>query len=483
MRLHFDNSFARLPGYFYTRLDAVPVKQCELVHVNRNLAKQLGINDRDLKSPAFAEYFGGNERLKGSDPLAMVYAGHQFGYYVPQLGDGRALLLGEVLDGQGERWDIQLKGAGQTPYSRMADGRAVLRSTIREYLCSEAIHALGIPTTRALCIVATHEPVYRHVPEPGAVLTRVAQSHIRIGHFEYFYYTRQPDALRQLADYVLQRHYPGQPCDQEGYGYLFEQAVVRTARLIAQWQTVGFCHGVMNTDNMSILGMTIDYGPFGFLDTFDERHVCNSSDEMGRYAYDQQPNIAYWNLTALAQALTPLIPEADLRQSLDRFQPELIGHFDAMMRDKLGWQHTRLEDAELINDLLILLQKHALDYTLFFRTLSDFQSDGDVSRFDVLCRSPDELHAWLERYQARTIQEGTPASIRERRMKQANPKYILRNYLAQQAIERAYEQQDYREIDQLFRVLQHPYDEQPEYLEYAGLPPSWAKKIEVSCSS
>lgn len=483
MRLHFDNSFARLPDTFYTLLDATPVKDCELIHVNERVAARLGIGADVLSSPSFAHYFGGNQRLPGSKPLAMVYAGHQFGYYVPQLGDGRALLLGEIINSQGERFDIQLKGSGQTPYSRMGDGRAVLRSTVREYLASEALHALGIPTTQALCIVATHEAVYRHVPEPGAVLTRVAESHIRIGHFEYFYYTRQFEAVKQLADYVLTRHYPDQPHDEKGYEYLFEQAVLRTARLIAQWQAVGFCHGVMNTDNMSVLGLTIDYGPFGFLDAYDAAHVCNSSDETGRYAFDRQPAIAFWNLMAFAQALTPLLPQDTLRSLLDLFQPELVNAYSEWMRKKMGWQLPQEEDMELVNALLDLMQQHRLDYTLFLRTLSDYALHQDDTCFDRLTCRPQALKPWLEAYAARCAQEPALGDERSRQMKRVNPKYILRNYLAQQAIDAAYEHQDYSEIDRLFRLLQKPFDEQPESGHYAQLPPEWAARISVSCSS
>lgn len=483
MRLHFDNSFARLPDTFYTLLDATPVNDCELIHVNEGVAARLGISADVLSSPSFARYFGGNQRLPGSKPLAMVYAGHQFGYYVPQLGDGRALLLGEIINAEGERWDIQLKGSGQTPYSRMGDGRAVLRSTIREYLVSEAMHALGIPTTRALCLVATHELVYRQVPEPGAVLTRVAESHIRIGHFEYFYYTRQFEAVKQLADYVLTRHYPSQPCQEKGYAHLFEQAVLRTARLIAQWQAVGFCHGVMNTDNMSVLGLTIDYGPFGFLDAYDAGHVCNSSDETGRYAFDRQPAIAFWNLIAFAQALTPLLPEEGLKSILDLFQPELNKAYSRLMRQKMGWQQAQEEDMELVNAMLDLMQQHRLDYTLFLRTLSDYALHQDDACFDRLTCQPQAIKPWLKAYNARNASESLSAHERSRQMKSVNPKYILRNYLAQQAIDAAYERQDYSEIDRLFRLLQMPFDEQPEQAHYAQLPPDWAAQIAVSCSS
>lgn len=372
MPIRFDNSFARLNSPFYSRLDPTPVRQPELVIFNNALAEQLGLDG--IPSEKLPLYFSGNEKLPGSEPIATVYSGHQFGYYVPQLGDGRAHLLGEILDVQGRRWDLQLKGSGQTPYSRMGDGRAVLQSTIREYLCSEAMHALGIPTTRALCITATNEPVYRYTAEPGAILTRVSESLIRFGHFEYFYYTRQHDALKQLADYVLDRHYPEMSKDQSGYEELFRQAVIKTAGLIAMWQSQGFCHGVMNTDNMSIIGLTIDYGPFGFLDHFDFNHICNSSDESGRYAYNRQPAIAFWNLQALAQALTPLIPVNQLQNSLAEFEPVFQTCYLLQMRNKLGLFLEEKDDYLLINQLLSFLHNQSVDYSLFFRWLSDYDS-------------------------------------------------------------------------------------------------------------
>ena len=388
-----------------------------------------------------------------------------------------------MVDEQGVRWDIQLKGAGQTPYSRMADGRAVLRSTIREYLCSEAMHALGIPTTRALCIVATHEPVYRHEAEPGAILTRVSESHIRIGHFEYFYYTGQHEILRQLADYVLTRHYPEQPCSVAGYEYLFEQAVLKTARLVAHWQAVGFCHGVMNTDNMSILGLTIDYGPFGFLDAYDAGHVCNSSDESGRYAFDQQPRVAYWNLMALAQALSPLISPEKRQHALAFYQPELTKTYHDLMNQKLGLQQHLAEDMQLVSDLLDLMQSQTLDYTVFMRQLSEYHTNADKQQFYPFSKDQEAIESWLEDYDNRLKKESRSDENRQQQMKKVNPKYVLRNYLAQQAIERAYKDEDYREIKQLFTLLQKPFDEQPEFQVYSQLPPGWAKGICVSCSS
>jgi uncharacterized protein YdiU (UPF0061 family) len=306
--LEFENSFGCLPTSFYSRLAPTPFTHPPyLISFNSSVAELIGLLPDQAQRPEFLAYLTGAKPWSGTDPLAMLYAGHQFGHYVSQLGDGRAILLGEVRNAQGAKWDLQLKGCGITPYSRQGDGRAVLRSTIREYLCSEAMHGLGIPTTRALCIIGSEEEVYREEIESGAMLLRVAPSHVRFGSFEVFYYRKQYDEIRTLADYVIAQHYPGLAGHPQKYEEWLRQIVLRTARLIAQWQSVGFAHGVMNTDNMSILGLTLDYGPYGFLDQYDPGFICNHSDHHGRYAFEQQPEIALWNLTCQAQALTPLM--------------------------------------------------------------------------------------------------------------------------------------------------------------------------------
>ncbi|MDP1603179.1 MAG: YdiU family protein [Legionella sp.] len=483
MMLNFDNSFSRLPGSFYSKQKPVAVTRPELVHVNQSAARLLDLAEEDINVPDFASYFSGNTILKGSDPLAMVYAGHQFGYYVPQLGDGRALLLGEVVNNKGERWDVQLKGSGITPYSRMGDGRAVLRSTIREYLCAEAMNYLGIPTTRALCIISTNELVYRDVPEPGAILTRLSLSHIRFGHFEYFYYTNQHDALKELANYVLQRHYPDMPFNKEGYLHLYREAVIKTAKLIAQWQAFGFCHGVMNTDNMSIIGLTIDYGPFGFLDNFNPGHICNSSDCAGRYAYNQQPQIAQWNLIALAQALTPLIEIEQLNEALQLFMPEFHRQYFGLLRQKIGLKKAFPTDEALINDLLKLLATNQVDYTLFFRALATLDSTAQNNNLTDFFTSKQIINEWLIHYTERLTKETVSKEERRLAMNKINPKYILRNYLAEKAIEDAYDKNDYDEIAKLHQLLQKPFDEQPDNKQYAVTPPDWSHKISISCSS
>lgn len=483
MPLHFDNSFSRLPTCFYSKQTPIPVNKPELIHLNEAAAFLLGITSEETSNSKFINYFSGNELLSGSEPIATVYSGHQFGYYVPQLGDGRALLLGEIITPNSERWDVQLKGAGLTPYSRMADGRAVLRSTIREYLCSEAMHSLGIPSTRSLCIIGTNEAVYREVPEPGAILTRLAISHIRFGHFEYFYYTNQHDALKKLADYVLDRHYPYVAKDCTGYLHLFEQAVLKTAKLMALWQAYGFCHGVMNTDNMSILGLTIDYGPFGFLDTFDRGHICNSSDTSGRYAFHQQPGIAQWNLMALGQALTPLLKIEKLNEALHLFIPEFNNQYLNLMYRKTGLAKPTRDDKPLLDDLLNLLETNKVDYTSFFRLLSTFDAATENAKLTQLFKEQPAFKVWLERYAKRLESETVSPLERQEVMNNVNPKYILRNYLAEIAIEKAYEHKDYQEIDNLYKLLQKPYDEQIENEHYAAKPPDWSTKITVSCSS
>jgi uncharacterized protein YdiU (UPF0061 family) len=434
-----------------------------------------------FEHPDFVRYFSGNAPLPGAEPLAMVYAGHQFGVYVPRLGDGRGLLLGEVVSSQG-RWDVHLKGAGQTPYSRFGDGRAVLRSSIREYLCSEALAGLGIPSTRALCVVGSDTRVQRERIERGAMLTRLARTHVRFGHFEFFHYSDRPQQVRQLADYVIGRHFPELTTQADRYAQLLLQATLRTAELIAHWQAFGFAHGVLNTDNMSILGETFDYGPFGFMDDFDPGYICNHSDEAGRYSFERQPSIGLWNLNALAHGLSSLIDIDGIRAALQQYEPQLIASYSRLMRGKLGLSTEQDGDTELLSELLQLLQANHSDYTRFFRQLCDFDEEQALApqRDDFVDRTG--FDGWAERYRARLRRETRPRAQRRAAMRAANPKYILRNYLAQQAIALA-EQGDYSEVNRLLQLLQQPYDEQPERESYAAPPPDWGKHIEVSCSS
>ncbi len=484
-QLNFENSFARLPGLFHSRLKPTPLPAPYLVSFNADAARLIDLDPGEAARGDFAEHFAGNRLLPGGDPLAMLYAGHQFGHYVPQLGDGRAILLGEVKNRVGETWEIQLKGAGITPYSRSGDGRAVLRSSIREYLCSEAMHGLGIPTTRALCIVGSDHEVYRETIESAAVVTRLAPSHVRFGSFEVFYYRARHDAVAQLADYVIDRHFPHLAGAAERYPRFLEEVVARTARLMAQWQAVGFSHGVMNTDNMSILGLTFDYGPFGFMDGYDPGYVCNHSDHGGRYAFDRQPHVGLWNLACLAQALTPIVAADEANAALAGYEAVFDGHYLELMRRKLGLAGARPEDAALIEGLLAIMQASQVDYTRLFRRLGQFNSapgeDNAMLRDQFIDRAA--FDAWGEAYRARLQAEQSADDERRRRMDGVNPKYILRNYLAQTAIRQAREARDFSEVERLLELLRHPYDEQPERESYAALPPDWARHIEVSCSS
>lgn len=482
--LVFDNHYARLPEAFYSRVIPTALPDPYLVSFNTAAASLIELNPAESRRADFAHYFAGNTLLPGADPLAMLYAGHQFGHFVPQLGDGRAILLGAVRNSAGAGWELQLKGAGQTPYSRSGDGRAVLRSTIREYLCSEAMHGLGIPTTRALCIVGSDEEVYREHIETAAVLLRMAPSHVRFGCFEVFYHRRQFEQIRILADYVITEHYPEYQTSEDRYALLLGTVIERTARLMAQWQAVGFAHGVMNTDNMSILGLTLDYGPFGFLDTYDPGFICNHSDHSGRYAFDQQPDIGLWNLGRLAQALTSLIPAERCNALLAGYEPQFTQHAQTLLRAKLGLRESHPGDAELIDTLLQRLHANRVDYTRVFRALADFDSTSGATNAALRDQFLDRtaFDSWAVDYCARLTAEQSEDPARRARMNSVNPKYVLRNYLAETAIRRAQER-DYSEIERLMTVLQRPYDEQPDMHHYATAPPDWAGAIAVSCSS
>lgn len=480
--LHFDNRFQQLGEDFYTPRSPTGFANPHLVAANPDTAALIGLDPAWLDSAEFLAWASGNAIPPGAAPLAMVYSGHQFGGYTPQLGDGRGLLLGQVRTEQG-LVDLHLKGAGKTPYSRFADGRAVLRSTIREYLAGEALHGLGIPTTRALAIAGSDEPVIRERVETGAMLIRLARTHVRFGSFEYFHYGQRPELVRALADHVLDTYLPAAAREAEPYVALFRHAVQATARLIARWQAVGFCHGVMNTDNMSILGETLDYGPYGFLDAYDPGHICNHSDHEGRYAYARQPAIGLWNCNALAHALSTLIPAPALCEVLLEYEPLLLAELRRLQRAKLGLERALPGDDALIDDLLQLLARGEIDYTLFFRRLGDFQPGADHAPLRDLCPDRPAFDAWARRYGARLGAEQRSAAARAAAMRAVNPKYVLRNYLAEIAIRRAEDERDYREIETLRRVLARPFDEQPEFERYAAPPPDWGRKLAISCSS
>ena len=482
--LRFDNTYARLPEIFYRRVMPTALPAPYLVSFNKQAAELIGLDAREVSKPEFVEYFTGNKLFPNSEPISAIYAGHQFGTFVRQLGDGRAILLGEVVNEKGERFDIQLKGAGLTPFSRMGDGRAVLRSTIREYLCSEAMHALGIPTTRSLCITGSDFPVYRETVETAAVLTRIAPTHVRFGSFELFYYRGQYEQVQTLADYVIREFYPQFNDAENKYLEFLREVVSRTAKLIAHWQSVGFAHGVMNTDNMSIIGLTIDYGPFGFLDEFDQDFICNHSDFGGRYAFDQQPNVGLWNLYRFAQTLIPLVEPEEAQAILGEYQMIFTKRFVELMRDKLGLQTEIIEDAELISDLFEILQTNAVDYTRFFRRLGEFKT-AENDKNDLLQKmfvDPNSFDEWAKNYRIRLQEESSVDAERRERMLKVNPKFVLRNHIAQTVIEEA-QNGNYAEIDALLEVLQNPFDEHLEMERFNTPPPEAGKRVAVSCSS
>ena len=483
--LPFSNSFAALPQAFYSRVAPTPFQTTpRLIHFNEPAALLLGLDPSVQHDPRFVEAFSGQRILPGSDPIAMLYAGHQFGHYVPQLGDGRAILLGEITNPRGEKWELQIKGSGQTPYSRGSDGRAVLRSSIREYLCSEAMHGLGIPTTRALCLIGSTDEVYRERIETGAMLARLAPSHVRFGSFEVFYYRDQHEQTRTLADYVIAQHYPELADQPDRYVHFLQAVIERTARLLAQWQAVGFAHGVMNTDNMSILGLTLDYGPYGFVEAYDPGFVCNHSDHQGRYAFDQQPQIGLFNLSCLAQALLPLIEIEAAKAALEGYAARFSEHHQRLLAQKLGFEQTDDEVEHLLGELLALMQASRTDYTLLFRALAEVESDSRATLPALRDRFVDRerFDRWLRAYRAHLRAAARNDAERQAAMRASNPKYIPRNYLAQAAIEKA-EHGDYSEIERLLTVLRSPFEEHPRLAQYAEPPPDWAEHIQVSCSS
>ncbi|MBN8756001.1 MULTISPECIES: protein adenylyltransferase SelO [Variovorax] len=479
--LRWKPGFSNLGPAFLTELRPTPLPDPYWVGRSEAVARELGLPPAWHESGDTLAALTGSMPIAGTRPFATVYSGHQFGVWAGQLGDGRAIMIGETDGGL----EVQLKGAGRTPYSRGGDGRAVLRSSIREFLCSEAMHGLGIPTTRALCVTGSDARVRREELESAAVVTRVAPSFVRFGHFEHFAANQREDELRALADYVIDRCYPAcrntDRFNGNAYAAFLETVSERTAALLAQWQAVGFCHGVMNTDNMSILGLTIDYGPFQFLDGFDPRHICNHSDTSGRYAFNQQPNVAYWNLFCLAQALLPLIGDQEIAvAALESYKSVFPREFEGRMRAKLGLADAAEGDRPLVEGVLKLLAAGKVDYTIFWRRLSNYMADGNVepvrdlfldrAGFDAWLLSFSERHAASDRAQAAGL------------MLRSNPKFVLRNHLGQQAIE-ASQQKDNSGVATLLALLETPFEEHPGADAYAGFPPDWASTIEISCSS
>ena len=482
------------PG-FYTQVlpqPAGPSPVC--LHVSPAAASLIGLDRARLDDPAFArcfaEVFAGMRPIAGAAPLAMVYSGHQFGVWAGQLGDGRALTIAEVQGAEAQIWDIQLKGAGRTPYSRFGDGRAVLRSSIREYLASEAMAALGVPTTRALCLVGTGAAVARERIEPGAVVTRLLRSNIRFGHFEHVHHGGQPERVRELADFVIDQHVPALAAEADRYGLWFDAVVAATARMIAHWQSLGFCHGVMNTDNMSILGDTIDYGPFGFLDGFDPGHVCNHSDHSGRYAFDQQPGIGLWNLKALAVALSSLLPWERAVVALQSYGPCFSEHLAHLMAAKLGLStHQGQPDpatvTALATEFLALMQAANADYTLSFRLLSGTAEQAGRERWSALFEGETRgaAIAWLERWQALMAAQPDHTQ-RLAAMDRANPAFVLRNWVAETAIRAVEDDGDVAMLDRIYRLVTQPFDAHTAADQFLATGPVGRMAgLEVSCSS
>jgi uncharacterized protein YdiU (UPF0061 family) len=482
IELQFDNRFARLGEAFSSHVLPAPIAEPRLVVASPAAMALLDLDPSEADSEEFAQIFAGHTLWSSAEPRAMVYSGHQFGGYNPRLGDGRGLLLGEVVNAAGHSWDLHLKGAGKTPYSRMGDGRAVLRSSIREFLASEHLHALGIPSSRALCVIGSSTPVWREKQERAAMMLRLAPSHVRFGHFEYFYYTQQHAQLKQLAEHVLHSHFADCLQQEQPYLAMFREVIERNASMIAYWQAYGFCHGVMNTDNMSILGITFDYGPYAFLDDFDATHICNHSDDTGRYSFSNQVPIAQWNLAALGQALVPLVEVDALRETLGVFLPLYEVRFLDLMRKRLGLRSADDGDDALVQRLLHLMQSSAVDYHQFFRALGESPAAQALARLRDDFTDLAGFDAWAADYLARSAQDNDDQEQRRTRMHAVNPKYILRNYLAQQVIEAA-EQGDYAPVRELHQVLSRPFDEQPGFERYAQRPPEGGKHLHISCSS
>ncbi|TAU87970.1 protein adenylyltransferase SelO [Rhizobium leguminosarum] len=485
----FDNSYVGLPPHFFAAQAPTAVAEPWLIKLNEPLAAELGLDVETLRRDG-AAIFSGNLVPEGAEPLAMAYAGHQFGGFSPQLGDGRAILLGEVVDRSGKRYDIQLKGAGPTPFSRRGDGRAAIGPVLREYIISEAMFALGVPATRALAAVTTGEPVYREEVLPGAVFTRVAASHIRVGTFQYFAARGDTDGVRALADYVIDRHYPALKEAENPYLALFEAVCERQAVLIARWLHVGFIHGVMNTDNMTVSGETIDFGPCAFMDTYDPATVFSSIDQHGRYAYANQPGIGQWNLARLGETLLPLI-DADPDSAVDKanamiksYGERFQAYWLAGMREKIGLAGEEDGDLELVQALLSLMQVQGADFTLAFRRLSDLAGDDAAApAFAAGFREPDTSGAWLTQWRERLSRDAQTATERAIAMRSVNPAFIPRNHRVEQVIKAAVEDGDFSLFEALLSVLSKPYEDQPGFAAYREPPKPDERVLATFCGT
>ncbi|MGO9714669.1 MAG: protein adenylyltransferase SelO [Polyangiaceae bacterium] len=490
MTFTFDNTYARLPARFFASISPTKVRAPRVVKINRALAEELGLEPDELASPAGAQVLSGNVVAPGAEPIALAYAGHQFGSFVRQLGDGRAILLGEVVAKDGRRVDIQLKGSGRTPFSRGGDGRAALGPVLREYIVSEAMAALGVPTTRALAAVVTGEPVFRDEALPGAVLTRVAASHIRVGTFEFFAARDDREALTALASYALKRHYPDAAATGNDALALLERVVQAQASLVARWLGVGFVHGVMNTDNTSISGETIDYGPCAFLDEYDPNKRFSSIDHGGRYAFANQPRIAQWNVARFAEALLPLLADEEeeavrvATERLERFPGIFAAAYARVLRAKLGLVREEEDDPALATDLLGRMASNGVDHTILFRKLCDAASDPSAdAQIASLFAEPGAFHDWAEAWRRRLEKEHVAPEARAAVMRLANPAFIPRNHRVAEAIEAAVRREDFGPFETLVRVLARPYEEQPDSAELAEAPRVEERVVATFCGT
>jgi serine/tyrosine/threonine adenylyltransferase len=466
--LNFRNRFVELGPEFYQAKAPDPVTDPYLVDFSPSAAELIDLDPEEGTSMDFLNRFSGNCALEGAQPLAMAYSGHQFGSYNPRMGDGRGLLLGEVLNQKQEMWDIHLKGAGPTRFARGFDGRATLQSSIREHLASEALNGLGIPTTRSLAIIGIREMIYRQKPELAAILVRIADTHIRFGNFEFFHYTGQPENVKRLLEFAIESYYPDIIQESDRYRIFFQRTIQRTAKLIAKWQSVGFIHGVMNTDNMTITGTTFDYGPYGFMDRFVGNHTPNHSDTQGRYAYSQQSEIGFWNLNKLAETLVTLVGAENLEEEMKQYQPTFNRFYREEMAEKLGLSILDSEFTQLVQEMFHLLQDHQLDYTNFFRFLADYP--GSTQEADSTQNNGnDEMKPWINKYLVLAKREGMSHEERKEQMDAVNPKFILRNHLIQSALDKALKESDFSEIKRLRIIMENPFKDQPDNFEEYGI--------------
>ena len=468
-----QHSYSLLRHDFYSKQAQEPLNNPFLIHINKILLDELGLSKESYEDLMLI--FNGTIQIPNIQAVSMNYAGHQFGQYVQQLGDGRGILLGEI-EAKNKYLDIHVKGSGKTPYSRFGDGRAVLRSSLREYLCGEAMHGLGIPSSRSLMIFGSNDVVYREKSETAAMIVRTAKTHVRFGSFEKFFYDGLFDRHKELCDYVISQHLPDKEKSNKKYSYLLESIVIKTASLIANWQSVGFCHGVMNTDNMSILGETLDYGPFGFMDNFNPSHICNLSDTSGRYSYQNQPYVGMWNCTALANTFKHLINKEEIAKIMSVYEKTYAKRLFALYKNKLGLRENRNTDEALVQELLNVMEVQKLDFTRTFRSLSNILKTNNSIKVDY------SLKSWSQKFKERHDIEIADIDSRITQMNEMNPKFILRNYMLQNAIDQA-EEGSYKEIDILMKLITKPYEENLEYERYSEESPEWAKSLGLSCSS